>query len=317
MTAVAVAPTSRPRAQVGLFGDTLNVELVLVGAQVPGTTAAVVTPAAGPVVRPSPPSAALAGSDNEPSRAAAPRSVTAAGSSVRQRRARKRRHARRHRQARRRRRARQRHPSSRAAAAPTGGAGANERPQPRAPAAGAAATTVASAGHNDRAAPQGQRYGANGPLRGAQRLAPAFAHALPNAVAADRAWSALPVGPQGEVEVVLLVDREGKLQPPRVGPAPAALKRIARRTWMLLRAGTYTLSNAPGQVGRETLQISVTLSDRAPLDHPNAKPTDAFEMGSAPPRGDKAGAAHFTLASGRHFAAQVRIILTQPSSRTN
>ncbi|MBW2458864.1 MAG: hypothetical protein JRI68_30470 [Deltaproteobacteria bacterium] len=155
---------------------------------------------------------------------------------------------------------------------------------------------------------KGRTYGAAGGRRGVRVLGSAFTRAIPAAVSADLSWSRLPIGRAGRLEIAVTLDDEGKITAV-VLPDDAAgpLRALVDRTMALLRAGRFALSHSGG-AGEETLRIEVELSQRAPIEHDSAKPTDALKLGHQAPTPTVPGKAFFTLASGRHFEAAITVV---------
>lgn len=174
---------------------------------------------------------------------------------------------------------------------------------PASPAGGADATP------GDNGEGKGRHYGAAGLPRGVRNIAGDFARALPAAVSADRVWSRRALGSAGEVEVVLSIDDQGRIEDHAVPhDTPLYLEDMVSRTVALLHGGRFALTAAPGRPGKETLRIAVTLSKRDPIEQEGSDPHHALNLGHEPPEQDRPGKAYFTLASGRHFEAEVTIV---------
>ena len=138
---------------------------------------------------------------------------------------------------------------------------------------------------------------------GVRDLAKAFTRAIPVATVADRAWASLPLGPAGSVRVAIDVDAEGQIGATvfSEGPQPPHLKRLVERTVLLIRAGRFSLSRAPGEAGSERLRIDVTISGAA-----GETEEDDFGLGFHAPSPGKPGKAYFK-AWGRYVEARVTI----------
>ena len=156
---------------------------------------------------------------------------------------------------------------------------------------------------------RGRRYGAEGTTRGVRNLARAFTRAIPAAVSADRAWGQLPLGEAGQIDVVVEVDGQGKIQQVEVPEdAPEHMRALVRRTRALLQAGRFALRGNSPEAGRETLRIAVVLSQGTPVDREGASPDDALRLGHERPTRERPGRAYFDLVSGRHFEATITLL---------
>lgn len=163
--------------------------------------------------------------------------------------------------------------------------------------------------HSSASAPASNAvFGAAGVPTALRDLGKAFTRALPRAALGDPLWSKLPLGPAGNVDVVLRIDA-GRLvsAKPKHEPLAPQIRHMLERTVLLLRAGQFALSESDAQSGSETLRIEVTLSKGAPSDPLGADPTDAVALGFRAPRRGRPGRAYFTLASGRHIEARVTL----------
>lgn len=145
---------------------------------------------------------------------------------------------------------------------------------------------------------------------GVRHLAPAFTRALPASSYSDPRWSELPTGPLGRTELVIVVDDGGHISDvsfdPRTPPAPV-VEQLVKNTILLLKAGVFSLDARTVSAGREHLALEVTLSDEASPE-PDSTPRGLFRKGFEPPSAARPGYARFTLNSGRHMEATVRML---------
>lgn len=192
---------------------------------------------------------------------------------------------------------------------PAARADASAAPPPRAlGGADLAATSGGGAPSHD-----GGELGALGLPRGVRHFAAAFARALPAGTHADAAWSALPLGRVGNVAIEVRIDEAGRIADVRTDAAPSVpsvLTRMLDRALLLLRAGTFSLDPRRVTPGTERLEIEVTLSERDPSPDPTAEPKHLRAVGFGAPTRERPGFARFTLNSGRHMEALVRIVPT-------
>jgi outer membrane biosynthesis protein TonB len=156
----------------------------------------------------------------------------------------------------------------------------------------------------------GRRYGSADSPRGVRNLPRAFTRAIPAAVSADPAWGELALGRIGSVEVTISVDDDGKIAEVDIAQTtPPVLKRLVDRTMVLLRAGRFALAGVDG-AGRQKLEIDVVLSHRNLAVDPDDQRL-VLELGHEPPTDSAPGRAYFTLRSGRHVEARIRIAATR------
>lgn len=161
--------------------------------------------------------------------------------------------------------------------------------------------------------PDAGEQGALGLPPGVRHFAAAFTRALPAGIHADGAWSVLPLGRVGSATLEVRIDSDGRIADVSTeapAGAPPILTRMLNRALMLLRAGTFSLDPRRVTPGTERLEIEVTLSDRAPNPDPTADARHLQAVGFAAPTRERAGHARFTLNSGRHMEAVVRIVPT-------
>jgi hypothetical protein len=118
----------------------------------------------------------------------------------------------------------------------------------------------------------------------------------------------------GSAIIEIRVDADGhidaaKPDPDRPAPAPV-IQRMIDNAVLLLRSGTFSLDARTVSTGTERLSIDVSLSDGAPNPDPDAAlaPRKLFAEGFDAPTPDRAGSARFTLNSGRHMQAVVRLL---------
>jgi len=176
------------------------------------------------------------------------------------------------------------------------------------------ATSAASAppAESASAEPAGS-LGAVGLPIGIRHFGRAFARALPAANTANPVWAALPLGRVGAIAIRVEIDAEGRVGALEFEPdpaRPAALEAMVERALLLLRAGTFSVDPSAVRGGVERLTIDVTLSERPVSVREGYNPAHFHGLGSEPPTLLRPGYARFTLNSGRHFEATVR--LTEP-----
>lgn len=178
------------------------------------------------------------------------------------------------------------------------------------PRARAVVATEASSGGVSAASASGA-FGGEGLPPGVRSLPSAFTRAIPPATGADPIWQTLPVGPERPFTIALEVDANGHISSAEVlqekdgTPVETQATHVRERVVALLGGGVFALQSDVG-AGRVLLRITITLSDRAVHDEDD--PAQLVERGFEPPRGATAGRAYFTLASGRHFEAQVQVL---------
>jgi hypothetical protein len=157
----------------------------------------------------------------------------------------------------------------------------------------------------------GLAFGAAGLPPGVRNLPSAFTRAIPPAVSADPVWSEMPAGHVGSFRLRVELDDAGHIgdaEPVLERPGskvPAHFLRLKQRVIALLGGGQFALKTTPG-AGTQTFAIDVTLSDRTPNE--DVDPRRAYNIGFDPPSAGRAGRAYFTLGSGRHFEAKVRLV---------
>lgn len=146
---------------------------------------------------------------------------------------------------------------------------------------------------------------------GARHLAKAFARALPEGGHRDSAWAELPLGPAGRAVLTLHVDAEGHLESsefdPEV-PTPAPLRRMIEHTLLLLKSGTFSLDKKSVTAGVERLSVEVTLTQEPTDPDEMAAPQLMATEGHQAPERTRPGYARFTLNSGRHMEAVLRLL---------
>ena len=138
-------------------------------------------------------------------------------------------------------------------------------------------------------------YGAAGD-RSAVDLATALTRGFPQAASADPAWAQAPMGPAGDVTVVLTLDDTGKLVASDVGGgASPALQSGIRRTLALVGGRAFT---SRGKVTR--LRLVATVSPDTVHDGLHG---DVFAIGGSYTGNE--GQAFFALAIGRRIDLKV------------
>ncbi|HEY6560539.1 MAG TPA: hypothetical protein VI072_24820 [Polyangiaceae bacterium] len=158
--------------------------------------------------------------------------------------------------------------------------------------------------------PSGE-FGAEGLPSGVRRLAIAFIRAVPAATSRDPIWSSLPVGDAGSVRVEVRVNEVGHIvHTETLGPTPAAehLARLLQRTVLLLQSGRFAVSGvSAGDL--EVFRIDVQVSMREPAE--GFETGQVVRLGFEPPDARGRGKAFFTLGSGRHVEAAIRVERTR------
>lgn len=174
------------------------------------------------------------------------------------------------------------------------------------------ASTVGSADSPDAGSPSRSAFGAVGSRHGVRNLATAFARAMPIANSGDPAWTSLPLGDAGTMDVTLTIDDGGKLlsaTPVDPQKAPAHLVRLVQRTLTFLRAGTYALSTTSTS-GAETFRI-VARIEQVEVPSDDASRAGPFALGFRPPVSGQAGYATFTLQDGRRITIDIHVVATR------
>jgi hypothetical protein len=154
---------------------------------------------------------------------------------------------------------------------------------------------------------QSGAFGAEGLPTGVRRLAVAFTRAVPAATSRDPVWLSLPVGSAGSVRVEIRVNEAGRIVHTRTlesSSVPEHLSRLLDRTLLLLQHGRFAVSGvSAGDAEVFRIDVQVSMKD----------PTEGFEAGQVvrlgfdPPDARGRGKAFFTLGSGRHVEAAIRV----------
>jgi hypothetical protein len=142
-------------------------------------------------------------------------------------------------------------------------------------------------------------------------LAKAFARALPEGGHRDPAWSELPLGPAGRAVLSIFVDADGRIEKSEFDekiPTPEPLRRMIERTLLLLKSGTFSLDKKSVSAGVERVSIEVTLTQEATDPDELGAPLLMAKEGHQAPEPAHPGYARFTLNSGRHFEAVLRLL---------
>jgi hypothetical protein len=152
-------------------------------------------------------------------------------------------------------------------------------------------------------------FGADGP-GGVRDLTRAFTRAIPAATSADIVWSSLPLGSAGSFQLAIVVNDDGSITSaePVERETPTHLRNLARRTIAMLGSGRFALAAGSTSAGREILQVSVEISQGSAPAAGEAESGGAFGLGFEAPTPTRPGKAFFTLASGRHVAAKVKLV---------
>lgn len=144
-------------------------------------------------------------------------------------------------------------------------------------------------------------------------LAKGFTRAVPRAASPDPIWHRLPLGDAGKAVFSIEIDAEGKV----VGqgkveqePAPAPhLKRIIGRAVLMLKRGTFALSEAGVAAGVQRFELTAEIHQVAALDDVFAEPHDLRQIGRlVEPTRVRPGKANFTYNSGRQVELTVRML---------
>ena len=152
--------------------------------------------------------------------------------------------------------------------------------------------------------------GAVGLPPGVRHLAKAFARALPEGGHRDAAWSELPLGPAGRAKVSIFVNEQGHIEQAELDPAqqtPEPLRRMIERTLLLLKSGTFSLDQQRVSAGIQRISVEVTLSQEATAGDEADAPLLMAKEGHQAPEPMHPGYARFTLNSGRHLEAVLRL----------
>ncbi|HMJ10193.1 MAG TPA: hypothetical protein VK524_02250 [Polyangiaceae bacterium] len=153
----------------------------------------------------------------------------------------------------------------------------------------------------------GGDFGSEGLPAGVRRLAVAFTRAVPAATSRDPVWLSLPLGPAGSVRVVIRVNDAGRIVESETldaARAPEHLERLLQRTLLLLQSGRFAVSGvASGDF--EVLRVDVQVSMKEPTE--GFEPGQVVRLGFDPPDARGRGRAFFTLGSGRHVEAAIRV----------
>jgi hypothetical protein len=107
------------------------------------------------------------------------------------------------------------------------------------------------------------------------------------------------------------VDAEGHLEQTELDPeipTPAPLKRMIEHTLLLLKAGTFSLDKKSVSAGVERVSLEVTLSQDTTGPDETGAPLLMAKEGHQAPEPGRPGYARFTLNSGRHMEAVLRLL---------
>ncbi|HET9953819.1 MAG TPA: hypothetical protein VFQ61_04930 [Polyangiaceae bacterium] len=144
-----------------------------------------------------------------------------------------------------------------------------------------------------------------------RHFAKAFARALPAGCYADAGWLELPLGPVGRAVFAVHIDDTGHIEQverdPDV-PAPAIIQRMIERAIVLLRAGTFSLEPGRVSAGIEWMELHVVLSQTAANTDPDANGRHLRAEGHETPTWQRPGRGYFTLNSGLHMEASLRLL---------
>ena len=152
------------------------------------------------------------------------------------------------------------------AAAALDGAPAPSSPALASGPAGAATPRRAARPPDEPAAARSSSFGADG-APGVRSLARAFTRAIAPANQADPVWSSLAPGAAGSVDVSLALDEDGHLEASRAtSDVTPALASLVRRTFALLRGGTYAARGGP--TGAMKLRLTVRIRDVPAVNTP-------------------------------------------------
>jgi hypothetical protein len=146
---------------------------------------------------------------------------------------------------------------------------------------------------------------------GVRNLAKAFTRALPNAASADRSWQSSPLGKLEKGMVTLRVDDAGAITDTEFNrEASQHFRDLVKRTVLSLGAGQFALHAASLSAGMQRLEIEIVLSQLS-AGTAGGDSGRIAAIGFEAPSPGIPGKGYFTLASGWHFEAGVRIAETR------
>ncbi len=151
-----------------------------------------------------------------------------------------------------------------------------------------------------RSSENAQAYGEDAATPGSIDLYRAFLKTLPLAAKSDPTWTELPLGEAGELDFVLSLDGEAKLEPIGIlGAESSRPEHLARAVLLnrnFLLQGRFKLVGHAGQSGRQRLRLRARVEQtEADKEAPDAPGVRAFGLDrSEPPRG-----VYFIYFSGR------------------
>lgn len=154
-------------------------------------------------------------------------------------------------------------------------------------------------------------FGAVGRPRGMRHLATAFSRAMPMAYSTETVWNELSLGRAGSLELTVNVGHDGEINattPEDSVQAPKHLIELVRRTIMLLRNGTFSLSQTQPTSGTQRFLLEATI-EQVPTptsDDPSRAGPVAF--GYETPRKGAPGFATFTLRTGRKVTIRITLV---------
>lgn len=149
---------------------------------------------------------------------------------------------------------------------------------------------------------------------GVGSLAKAFTRAVPRAAFRDPAWHGLALGAAGSITFSIELDAEGRLVEQALvidkEPAPPEhLERLVTRTTLMLKAGSFALTPAGVQAGKQRLELSAAIRKVEALDDALAEPRDLRQIGRlVEPTWVRPGKANFTYNSGRQVELTLRML---------
>ncbi len=149
--------------------------------------------------------------------------------------------------------------------------------------------------------------GAEGVSARRGNLPDAFTRALPAAARGQIEWRTLPLGPAGQVVVLVRLDDSGAVSEiTPLGVVPAQLEQLLRTTRLLLKAGQFA-PPAEGTSGEYRLGLRAVVEEREASSDEHALPDQVRHLASRYPTQDRPGEATVTFNSGR--TARFEVVL--------
>lgn len=154
-------------------------------------------------------------------------------------------------------------------------------------------------------------FGAVGKRRGVRHLATAFSRAMPMAYSTEAVWNELSLGPAGSLIVTVDVGQDGKISaatPQDSIRAPSHLIELVQRTIMLLKSGTFSLSQTQNTSGTQTFLLEAMIEQVPTSASDDLSRAGPVAFGYETPQNNTPGLATFTLRTGRKVTIRITLV---------